>query len=83
MGRERIGIVGESGSGKSQTGRAILGLTPAPGQATADRLEFDGTDLSRLSASGWRSIRGKKNINGDARPKIFVKPRYDGVSTTG
>ena len=28
LGRERLGIVGESGSGKSQTGRAILGLTP-------------------------------------------------------
>ncbi len=32
LGRERLGIVGESGSGKSQTGRAILGLTPATGQ---------------------------------------------------
>ena len=28
LGRERLGIVGESGSGKSQTGRAIMGLTP-------------------------------------------------------
>ena len=33
MGREKLAIVGESGSGKSQTGRAILGLTP--GQVTA------------------------------------------------
>ena len=32
LGRERLGIVGESGSGKSQTGRAILGLTPPPGE---------------------------------------------------
>ena len=38
LGRERLGIVGESGSGKSQTGRAILGLTPVTGTATADRL---------------------------------------------
>ena len=51
MGRERLGIVGESGSGKSQTGRAILGLTPSPGVASADRLEFDGTDLTRASQS--------------------------------
>jgi peptide/nickel transport system ATP-binding protein len=35
LGRERLGIVGESGSGKSQTGRAILGLTPPPGEVTA------------------------------------------------
>ena len=45
LGRERLGIVGESGSGKSQTGRAILGLTPPPGVATAKVLEFDGIDL--------------------------------------
>jgi peptide/nickel transport system ATP-binding protein len=31
LGRERLGIVGESGSGKSQTGRALLGLTPCFG----------------------------------------------------
>lgn len=74
MGRERIGIVGESGSGKSQTGRAILGLTPAPGQATADRLEFDGTDLSRLSASGWRSIRGKRISMVMQDPKFSLNP---------
>ena len=35
LGREKLGIVGESGSGKSQTGRAILGLTPAPGKVEA------------------------------------------------
>jgi peptide/nickel transport system ATP-binding protein len=35
LGRERLAIVGESGSGKSQTGRAILGLTPPPGRVTA------------------------------------------------
>ena len=51
MGRERLGIVGESGSGKSQTGRAILGLTPPPGKATADRLEFDGEDPTAWSAN--------------------------------
>ena len=49
LGRERLGIVGESGSGKSQTGRAILGLTPPPGEVTAKRLAFDGIDL--LTAS--------------------------------
>ena len=47
LGRERLGIVGESGSGKSQTGRAILGLTPPPGEVTAKRLDFDGIDLLR------------------------------------
>jgi peptide/nickel transport system ATP-binding protein len=36
LGRERLGIVGESGSGKSQTGRAIMGLTPPQGRVTQD-----------------------------------------------
>ncbi len=45
LGRERLGIVGESGSGKSQTGRAIMGLTPPHAQISAERLEFDGIDL--------------------------------------
>ncbi|TMV56556.1 ATP-binding cassette domain-containing protein, partial [Thioclava sp. BHET1] len=54
LGRERLGIVGESGSGKSQTGRAILGLTPPPGKATAKTLRFDGIDLTRASPAQWR-----------------------------
>ena len=45
LGRERLGIVGESGSGKSQTGRAIMGLTPSSAEVSAERLEFDGIDL--------------------------------------
>ena len=49
LGRERLGIVGESGSGKSQTGRAILGLTPPPGVATAKTMNFDGIDLRGAS----------------------------------
>ena len=58
LGRERLGIVGESGSGKSQTGRAILGLTPPPGTVTADRMEFDGIDLLHASRADMRRLRG-------------------------
>ncbi|MFT5707714.1 MAG: peptide/nickel transport system ATP-binding protein, partial [Oceanospirillaceae bacterium] len=58
MGREKIAIVGESGSGKSQTGRAILGLSP--GNVTADKLIFDGTNLQQLSTRAYREIRGKR-----------------------
>ena len=55
MGREKLAIVGESGSGKSQTGRAILGLTP--GRVTADKLAFHGHSLLGLSPQQWREIR--------------------------
>lgn len=49
IGREKVGIVGESGSGKSQTGRALLRLTPKGARITAKALSFDGIDL--LAAS--------------------------------
>ena len=55
---ECLAVVGESGSGKSVTGRALAGLTGAGATVTADRLEFDGRDLTRLSEREWRGIRG-------------------------
>jgi peptide/nickel transport system ATP-binding protein len=58
LGRERLGVVGESGSGKSQTGRAILGLTPPQGRVTARRLAFDGIDLLTCPERQRRDLRG-------------------------
>lgn len=74
LGRERLGIVGESGSGKSQTGRALLGLTPPPGTATAKRLEFDGIDLRNASHSTWRSLRGARMSMVMQDPKFSLNP---------
>ncbi|MBC7284678.1 ABC transporter ATP-binding protein [Hoeflea sp.] len=74
LGRERLGIVGESGSGKSQTGRAILGLTPSSGTATADRLEFDGIDLRTASTAKWRSLRGARMSMVMQDPKFSLNP---------
>jgi peptide/nickel transport system permease protein len=42
---EIVGVVGESGSGKTMLSLALAGLVPYPGEVTADRLEFMGTDL--------------------------------------
>jgi peptide/nickel transport system ATP-binding protein len=74
LGRERLGIVGESGSGKSQTGRAILGLTPPPGEITAKRLEFDGTDLLRMRPSELRRLRGSRITMVMQDPKYSLDP---------
>jgi peptide/nickel transport system ATP-binding protein len=60
LGRERLGIVGESGSGKSQTGRAILGLSPPQAVVTAKELTFDGIDLVKASPAERRALRGKR-----------------------
>ncbi|MDE3026859.1 MAG: ABC transporter ATP-binding protein [Paracoccaceae bacterium] len=74
LGRERLAIVGESGSGKSQTGRAILGLTPAPGKATAARLNFAGQDLRNATPKQWRDLRGRRISLVMQDPKFSLNP---------
>jgi peptide/nickel transport system ATP-binding protein len=74
LGRERLGIVGESGSGKSQTGRAILGLTPPPGEVTAKRLAFDGIDLLTASNRTLRTLRGGRISMVMQDPKYSLNP---------
>lgn len=50
---ETVSIVGESGCGKSTTGRAILRLE----EPTEGIVEFQGTDLTKLSKSEMRKYR--------------------------
>ena len=79
LGKERLGIVGESGSGKSQTGRAIMGLTPPQAEVTARRLNFDGIDLLAASPRQRRALRGARIA------MILQDPKYslDPVMTIG
>ena len=74
VGRERLGIVGESGSGKSQTGRALLGLTPPSGTVSATRMTFDGIDLRGASAATWRKLRGARLSMVMQDPKFSLNP---------
>jgi peptide/nickel transport system ATP-binding protein len=74
LAREKLGIVGESGSGKSQTGRAILRLTPEPGRISARRLVLDGCDLLALRAGQLRAIRGRRIAMVMQDPKFSLNP---------
>ena len=74
LGREKLGVVGESGSGKSTLGRAILKLIPRPGQVSAERIEFMGRDLTRVSEAEMRRIRGKQMTMILQDPKFSLNP---------
>lgn len=74
LGRERLGIVGESGSGKSMTGRALMGLIAPPGRVTAQRMQFDGVDLTTLSEKDYRALRGARMSMVLQDPKFSLNP---------
>lgn len=74
LGKERLGIVGESGSGKSQTGRAIMGLTPGHAKIEADALRFGDIDLLKAPAKQRRAIRGKRIAMILQDPKYSLNP---------
>lgn len=57
---ETVGIVGESGSGKTVTARSIMGLISSPGEILeGSSIEFEGTELTELSSSEYRKVRGQ------------------------
>ena len=74
VGREKVGIVGESGSGKTMTGRALLRLVRPPGEVTARRMDFLGTDLLSASETEMRAIRGDRISMVMQDPKFSLNP---------
>jgi peptide/nickel transport system ATP-binding protein len=57
--REILAIVGESGCGKSVSALAVLGLLPPAAEIVSGSIELDGVDLTQLSESRMRAMRGK------------------------
>ncbi len=57
---QTLGIVGESGSGKSVTSLSIMRLLTGNANVTSDGIFFDGVDLTKLSETEMRKIRGHR-----------------------
>jgi len=55
---EALGIVGESGSGKSVTAKSIMRLLDEPARIAAGTIRFRGRELTALSESEMREVRG-------------------------
>lgn len=55
-----LAVVGESGSGKSVLMKSIMGLLPENAETTADRIDFLGKDMHKISKEEHRKIRGKE-----------------------
>ena len=56
---ETLAVVGESGSGKSVAMLAVMGLLPWTATVSADRMEFDGRDLTTITPAERKTIVGK------------------------
>ena len=56
---EVLAIVGESGSGKSVAMLAIMGLLPWTATVTAERMCFDGQELTALTPKQRRALIGR------------------------
>lgn len=73
---EVLGVVGESGSGKSQTAFAVLSLLPEGGRIAAGSIEFDGRDLTSMSAKERTAMRGTDIAYVPQEPMSNLDPSF-------
>jgi peptide/nickel transport system ATP-binding protein len=57
---EVMGLIGESGAGKSTLGKAAMGYVQPGCRFTGGTVLFDGDDLTRMSESQRRRLRGSR-----------------------
>ncbi len=73
---EVLAVVGESGSGKSVAMLAVMGLLPWTATVTADRIDFNGLDLLRITADERRKITGKDMAMIFQEPMTSLNPCF-------
>lgn len=74
--KEIVGLVGESGSGKSVTGTTIMALLPKNALIKADKMEFEGKDLTTYSQKDYQKIRGNEISMIFQDPLTTLNPVY-------
>jgi peptide/nickel transport system ATP-binding protein len=57
--REIVGVVGETGCGKSTVAASILRLLPPNGEISTGNVNYQGVDMTTLSAEKMRRMRGR------------------------
>ena len=55
-----MGLVGESGSGKTTLGMSLMNLINSPGKITAGEINYDGTNVLKMSPNELRAYRWKE-----------------------
>jgi peptide/nickel transport system permease protein len=70
------GLIGESGSGKTQTAWSVLRLLPTGGEILEGSIRFDGEDLSKVSDTAMRDIRGGRIAYIPQEPMSNLDPSF-------
>jgi peptide/nickel transport system ATP-binding protein len=73
---ETLCVVGESGCGKSLTSLAVMGLLPGSARRTAERMEFAGEDLLKITPSRLRELRGNRMAMIFQEPMTSLNPAW-------
>ena len=59
--KQTLGLVGETGAGKTTTVLSLLNLVPdPPGVVSANRIEVNGREVTKMSAAELQTMRGKE-----------------------
>jgi len=73
---ETVCLVGESGCGKSITSLAIMGLLPRSATCRAERLAFDGIDLTTIDRHRRNDLRGNRMAMIFQEPMTALNPAW-------